>query len=147
MKGKYISVYVDSNILINYCNRIKVDCDALKYLFKKRRREVLFTSTLAIAQTIARLQTYTKKRKAYTSEQVVAMLEDVLPHFTIIDFTQQDIINALAVDCKDLEDCLHFIISRKRKCSCILTNNTKDFSAFNVDCVTPQLGVLKTKIQ
>ena len=50
-----IRVYVDSNALINFFTRQKDEIDAFKYLFEKRRREVLFTSTLAIAQTISNL--------------------------------------------------------------------------------------------
>lgn len=47
MESEPIHIYVDTNVLINYCTNQKSDVDALNYVFKKRRKEVLFTSSLA----------------------------------------------------------------------------------------------------
>ena len=50
--SKVIRIYVDSNVLINYCTRQINDVKALRYVFSKRRKEVLFTSSLAIFRLV-----------------------------------------------------------------------------------------------
>lgn len=60
----FIRIYIDTNVLINYCTGQPTETAALDFLFKKKRREVLFTSSLAIVQTVANLQTAKKTRKA-----------------------------------------------------------------------------------
>ena len=63
-------IYVDTNVLINYCTGQSNDVKALQYIFLKRRKEALFTSSLAVVQTITKLQSESKqyKRKAYSRE-------------------------------------------------------------------------------
>ena len=143
----YKRIYVDTNVLINYCNGIKDDCDTLDYIFTKRDNKLLFTSSLAITQTITRLQTSTSKRKAYISKDVVEMIEALLKKFTIISLTREDIENSMNKQCKDLEDNIHYTLSRKLKCDCILTNNKKDFSQFNIPVFEPILRLAKLKIK
>ncbi|MBP5456726.1 MAG: hypothetical protein J6Y37_09515 [Paludibacteraceae bacterium] len=115
----------------------------MDYIFKKRRKEVLFTSSLAVAQTITRLQTTTSRRKAYTSEEVVPMLKKLLNKFTLVNLTADDVFDGLDENCKDLEDNIHFILSPKVRCECILTNNEKDFVQFNIPTFKPILRLAK----
>ena len=146
-KNAYQRIYVDTNILINYCNGIVADCETLNYIFKKRRKEVLFTSSLAIVQTITRLQTATSRWKAYTSECVVDMLNKLLPKFTIVNLTDEEILNGLDKKCKDLEDNIHYLLSKKVKCNCILTNNEKDFLQFDIPTIKPILRIAKLRFR
>lgn len=139
----YQRIYVDTNILINYCNGVVEDCETLNYIFKKRRKEVLFTSSLAIVQTITRLQTSTSRRKSYSSEDVVPMIKKLLGKFTLVNLTEEDVVSGLDADCKDIEDNIHFLLSQKVKCSCILTNNEKDFVQFNIPTFKPILRLAK----
>lgn len=80
-------IYVDTNVLINYCTGQNADTQTLKYIFSKRRKEILFTSSLAIAQTISRLQSGNKarNRKAYTREITIDKLNELLQKFTVLD--------------------------------------------------------------
>lgn len=39
MKSQSIRIYVDTNVLVNYCTGQQADVDALTYVFSKRRRE------------------------------------------------------------------------------------------------------------
>ncbi|MBR7023549.1 MAG: hypothetical protein IKI09_08810 [Bacteroidales bacterium] len=43
-----IKVYIDTNVLVNYATGQEEDVAALNYIFKKRRKEALFTSSLAL---------------------------------------------------------------------------------------------------
>jgi len=69
-------IYVDTNVLINYCTGQSNDVKALQYIFSKRRKEMLFTSSLAVVQTITKLQSGSKQhnRKAYSREITIKNL-------------------------------------------------------------------------
>ncbi len=62
MSDKAIRIYIDTNVLINYCTGQQSDVQTLRYIFSQRRKENLFTSSLAIVQTIANLQTKKNSR-------------------------------------------------------------------------------------
>jgi len=49
---KITRIYVDTNVLINYCTEQSADVKALHYIFSKRRKEALFTSSLAVVYSI-----------------------------------------------------------------------------------------------
>lgn len=148
MESEPIHIYVDTNVLINYCTNQKSDVDALNYFFKKRRKEVLFTSSLAVVQTVANLQTKKAKRKAFTKDEVFSLLDKLLPKFTIVDLTVDDIAKSRHEVGNDVEDCVHAVLSKKKKCFAILTNNISDFSSFKDICILPvSLGYLKTVVK
>ena len=46
----------------------------------------------------------------------------------------------------DLEDNVHYVLSKKRKCEAILTNNIKDFMVFNIRVLNPKNRMLKSYI-
>ena len=142
-------IYVDTNVLINYCTGVPADTSALNYIFSKRRKEVLFTSTLAIVQTITNLQTKKKSRRAFSKEQTVLSINKLLSKFTVLDLTLSDVTNGFNSDAEDVEDGTHYILSQKKKCDAILTNNTKDFAHFSsVYKISPKssLGIIKAVI-
>ena len=55
-KDKYVAIYIDTNVLRNYCTGQKAEMECLNFLFSKRKRNKLFTSTLAIGQIISVIQ-------------------------------------------------------------------------------------------
>jgi len=139
-----IKIYVDTNVLINYCTGQKSDVDCLKYIFSKRRKEVLFTSTLALVQTISKLQTKTKSRKAFTTKETKQKINELASKFTILDLSMNDVQEALISDNKDIEDSVHYFLSQKAKSNVILTNNISDFTFFNgIYTLLPRLAVAK----
>jgi predicted nucleic acid-binding protein len=142
-------IYVDTNVLINYCTEQSNDIKALQYIFSKRRKEILFTSSLAIVQTITKLQSGSKQynRKAYTREMTIKKLDEIIPKFTVLDLSFSDIKAGFNYINGDIEDNVHYVLSQKMKCNAILTNNIKDFSFFkNIVVIEPVLAQLKQKI-
>jgi len=149
MSAKMIRIYVDTNVLINYCTGQPNDIDTLNYIFTKRRKEVLFTSSLAVVQTISRLQTKgTKGREAYSREETIKKLYRILPKFTILDLSFADVEAGFTQLNRDIEDNVHYVLSQKAKCDAILTNNRKDFVYFNrIAIVDTDLSLLKPRLQ
>ena len=148
--SKIIRIYVDTNVLINFCTRQRNDVKALRYVFSKRRKEVLFTSSLAVVQTISKLQSTGKsdKRKAFSRETTIKKLDEILPKFTILDLSFSDIKTSFIHLNSDIEDNVHYVLSQKMKCNAILTNNIKDFTFFkDITVIEPNLALLKQKIQ
>ena len=149
MSKETIRVYVDANVLINYCTGQNNDVQALKYLFSKRRKEVLFTSSLAVVQTVSKLQSGSKqyKRKAYSRTTTIGKLNELLSKFTVLDLSMTDIDTGFKSLNNDIEDSVHYALSQKTKCDAILTNNTKDFEYFkDIRKIKPVIGYLKKAI-
>ena len=150
MSSKIRRIYVDTNVLINYCTGQNKDVQALRHVFSKRRKEVLFTSSLAVVQTITKLQVGSKmhKRKAYTRERTISVLNEILPKFTVLDLSLLDIKEGFKELNNDIEDSVHFVLSQKMKCDAILTNNVKDFVFFrDIEILSTKLNLLKADIQ
>jgi len=146
MSSRVTRIYVDTNVLINYCTGQNNDVSALKYIFSKRRKEVLFTSSLAVVQTITKLQSGSKQynRKAYSSETTIKKLNELLTKFTVLDLSLSDIKAGFKLLNSDVEDSIHYVLSQKMKCDAILTNNKKDFALFDVIIIDSNLCKLKT---
>ena len=148
--GRVKRIYVDTNVLINYCTEQNTDVMALHYVFSKRRKEVLFTSSLAIVQTITKLQSGSRQhhRKGYSRETTIKKLDDILSKFTVLDLTLADIQSGFGHFNSDIEDNVHYVLSQKVKCNAIITNNIKDFAFFkDVAVIESNLALLKQKIQ
>lgn len=142
-----IKIYVDTNVLIDFFTGQKKVEDAMRYLFKQRHKEVLFTSSLAITQMICNLQTKKKNRNAFTKTEVNDIIDYLNTKFTIIDLTFKDITNAKVENGEDMEDCIHYILSKKKKCDIIITSNLSDFTDFDqVSVIKPDIRVLKASI-
>ena len=141
-------LYVDSNVLINYCTEQAIDKAGLEYLFKTRRKEVLFTSSLAIVQTISNLQTKKPQRRAFTSEETASAVNKFRHKMTIIDLTDEDIAKGLSFGNTDIEDNVHYVLSKKMKCKAIITNNVSDFDYFrDIQVLKPERQLLSLKIK
>jgi len=150
MSSKVIRIYVDTNVLINYCTGQKNDVQALRHVFSKRRKEVLFTSSLAVVQTITKLQAGSKmhKRKAYSRESTITLLNEILPKFTVLNLELPDIKAGFNHLNSDIEDSVHYVLSQKMKCDAILTNNTQHFTYFrDIKLFDTNLAILKADIQ
>ena len=139
-----LNIYVDTNVLVNFCTNQENDTLALKYIFSKRNKNRLFTSSLSIVQTIANLQSKKKTRGAYTREKTIELLNSIIPKFTILDLSYNDIKEGFNAKNNDIEDSVHYVLSQKAKCNAIITNNVKDFVWFNdIETIMPSLGILK----
>ncbi len=125
-----LRLYVDTNVLVNYCTDKENDRKSLERIFEIRNKSVLFTSSLAVVQTITQLQKDRPGRKAFSSEKTLTLLKPLLQNFTILELTETDLERSFLLNNKDIEDSVHYVLSKKAKCEAILTNNIKDFSNF-----------------
>jgi len=123
-------VYVDTNVLTNYFTKQADDVQCLDYLFAKVRKEILFTSSLAIVQTVSVLQTRKKDRAAFTRQKAVESGEKICAKFSIIDLSCKDVERSFEQQNRDVEDNVHYVLSKKLNCNIIVTNNTCDFAYF-----------------
>jgi predicted nucleic acid-binding protein len=140
-------VYIDANVLIYYCTGDKEVIECIKYLITNRRKEVLFTSNLSIIQTIAKLQTKQGERKAYSKEQIQSYIDFFSEKLTWLNVSDSDIKEAFLLENKDVEDNIHYIVSRKRKCEMIITANKKDFNFTDIIAVLPKKSLIASKIR
>lgn len=135
-------IYIDANVLINYCTGQADDRAELRGLFSAKSSALLYTSNLAIVQTIAKLQTKTKKRNALTLDEIKKYIQYFYSHITVCEVSNQIIKRAMEMTSGvDMEDNIHFQISQSVKCNTILTNNKKDYAPYPVYVVVP--GKLK----
>ena len=133
-KKKFRRIYIDTNVLVGYFRNVKADVLAMEYMFKLRDYE-LYTSTLAISQTISTLQGK-RKDKAYRQE-IIDFIKRLTHKVKLIGFASGDIDEALAMDNIDLEDNIQFVLGQKMSCYTYVTNNIKDFRYNTVAVVEP----------
>ena len=131
---KFRRIYIDANVLVGYFRNVKADVLAMEYMFKLRDYE-LYTSTLAISQTISTLQGK-RKDKAYRQE-IIDFIKRLTHKVKLIGFASGDIDEALAMDNIDLEDNIQFVLGQKMSCYTYVTNNIKDFRYNTVAVVEP----------
>ena len=149
MRGHTLQkIYVDTNVLINYCTGQAKEREALDYVFRKRRKEVLFTSSLALVQTITNLQTKKKTRPAFDKGETTKLISTLLPKMTVLDLTLADVNKGSTFPNADIEDSIHYVLSQKHKCEAIITNNVSDFIYFrDIEVLKPEKRLLSLKIK
>lgn len=130
-QDKNVRIYVDTNVLRNYCTNQEKDCATLKYLFSKRDKKTLFTSTLAIAQTLSAIQ------KKFGKEESLKKGYYFSTKFTFLDFEEKDVMNSFEKSGDDIEDNMQYVISQKVGCGIIISNDKSGFLKF------PNVFVLK----
>jgi predicted nucleic acid-binding protein len=143
-------IYVDTNVLVNYFTRQSDDVQCLDYLFSKVRKEILFTSSLAVVQAISILQTKKEKRKKFVRAEIIECNKKLNASFSIIDLVNSDIQNGEKENNEDVEDNVHLVLAEKLRCEVVITNNTKDFAYFRnrVISLTPKdMGKVRKLIQ
>jgi predicted nucleic acid-binding protein len=149
--GSIIKVYIDTNVLVNYVTGQQDDVLVMNYLFKVRRKETLFTSSLALVQTITQLQkgNRLKGRKPFDKTQTDNAVSELKRRFTVIDLTEADIDRGILEQGKDIEDIIHYALCCKAGCGAILTNNIRDFVCFTkIKKLNPRyIGSIKQRIR
>lgn len=119
----------------------------LTIFFQNGGRKCCFTSSLALAQTAATLQSGRKTRKKFTKDDVYHYFDKFLRKISVIEVSGNDILSAKSANGNDVEDNIHYIVSKKVKCDAIVTNNIKDFSSFdNIMTIPPFLSFVKSEI-
>ena len=139
-KDKNVKIFIDSNVLRNFCTAQSADVECLHFLFEKRKRNTLFTSTLSIGQTLSHY-------KKSDFNKAVEMGRFFNERITFIDFAENDVMQSFLESGKDLEDNMQYVCSQKgkNKCGIIISNDRNGFADFtNVVVVKPnKLGTLR----
>ena len=135
MSGKR-KIYVDTNVLINYSTNQSHDVECLNYLFRNVRKELLFTSSLAVVQAISVLQTKKTNRKKFSKKEITDFGNEIFRKFSIIELSKKDIEKSFNEDNEDVEDSVHYILANKLKCNVLITNNIGDFRVFRNKIIT-----------
>jgi len=147
--NKNLSVYIDTNVLRNFFTGQTADVECLRFIFSIRRKEKLFTSTLAVAQALSGLQKSNRNRKGFTKEKIIEISKYISQKISLIDFSESDFYKGIALGSEDVEDNIHYFLSQKKNCNLIITNDTKGFSNFyNIIVLKPtQLSYLRNLIR
>ena len=134
-EDKKLHIYIDTNVLWNYCKGQANETACLNLLFKKRK-EILFTSSFAIGQTMAGIQN-SKKKKGLSITDTIEKGTYLCSKITVLSFTENDIWESFNANGDDVEDSMHFAISQKRKCNVVITNDLNGYKKFDIIAVTP----------
>jgi len=146
--NRNLSVYIDTNVLRNFFTGQTADVECLRFIFSIRRKEKLFTSTLAVVQALSGLQKSNRNRKGFTKEKIIEISKYISQKISLIDFFESDFYKGIALESEDVEDNIHYFLGQKKNCNLIITNDTKGFSNFyNIIALKPtQLSYLRNLI-
>ena len=150
---KIVSVYLDTNVLMNYCSQQSEEIKIAKYLTDVRYENNLYISALSVAQTVSLIQSRKKKSKEEKRLEI-DRLQELVKKFTIISLTEKEIANSFEIynshsDFVDIEDVIQYSIAKKVKCDAIITHNKSDFAAFvgnDVKIIDAYLSLIKRNI-
>ncbi|MBQ4405587.1 MAG: type II toxin-antitoxin system VapC family toxin [Bacteroidales bacterium] len=150
---KIVSVYLDTNVLMNYCSQQSEEIKIAKYLTDVRYENNLYISALSVAQTVSLIQSRKKKSKEEKRFEI-DRLQELVKKFTIISLTEKEIANSFELynshsDFVDIEDIIQYSIAKKVKCDAIITHNKSDFAAFvgnDVKIIDAYLSLIKRNI-
>jgi predicted nucleic acid-binding protein len=150
---KIVSVYLDTNVLMNYCSQQSEEIKIAKYLTDVRYENNLYISALSVAQTVSLIQSRKKKSKEEKRLEI-DRLQELVKKFTIISLTEKEIANSFELynshsDFVDIEDIIQYSIAKKVKCDAIITHNKSDFAAFvgnDVKIIDAYLSLIKRNI-
>ena len=150
---KIVSVYLDTNVLMNYCSQQNEEIKIVKYLTDVRYENNLYISALSVAQTVSLIQSRKKKSKEEKRLEI-DRLQELVKKFTIISLTEKEIANSFELynshsDFVDIEDLIQYSIAKKVKCDAIITHNKSDFAAFvgnDVKIIDAYLSLIKRNI-
>lgn len=98
---------------------------ALGYLMALNKT-TCYIASFSVVQVLSTLS----RTKEIPKNVVKGEIESIVGRFEIVDFTKKDILSALSLGTKDLEDGFQYALGQKTKCFYIVTNNVKDFSQF-----------------
>lgn len=141
MKNNENHIFIDTNCIIGYIadkynlkrKKDAVNSNALAYLLKQNGKK-LYISSLSIAQATATLQNRIDNAK------LISEIRSIVSRYEVVEFNKQDIAHAIGMSqARDIEDLYQYRMSQKVKCLYVMTNNIKDYSAFqNIIAFTPK---------
>ncbi len=146
-----IKIYLDTNVIFNYCVDVQKDTAIINYLTKVRQKENLFVSALSVIQIVSIIQS--RNNKKFPTEKkrsAIDNLRKIVKKITVARLEEKDVEKTLTYDDNeyDLEDVVHYCVLKKLNCNAIITNNVSDFSQFkkNINVLPAHLGIVKNEI-
>ena len=146
-----IKIYLDTNVIFNYCVDVQKDTAIINYLTKVRQKENLFVSALSVIQIVSIIQS--RNNKKFPTEKkrsAIDNLRKIVKKITVARLEEKDVEKTLTYDDNeyDLEDVVHYCVLKKLNCNAIITNNVSDFSQFkkNINVLPTHLGIVKNEI-
>ncbi len=139
-----MKVFIDANILVSVLNKeyplFTYASRVLSWVTANRHELVTTSVSLAITFYFAEKKHGTRSAK----ERMIVLAE----HFLIADCGIQEVLKAGAdKKIKDFEDGLQYYAALHAGCSCIVTENVKDFYYSEIDVLTAKDFLLKNFTQ
>lgn len=133
-------VFVDANILVAIVNKeyplFTYASRVLSWITANRHQPVTTSVSLAITYYFAE-----KKHGASSAKERIALLAD---HLIIADCGKAEVTQAATEKkVKDFEDGLQYFAALHTGCSCLVTENVKDFYFSKIDVLTAKDFLLK----
>lgn len=123
-----------NNTAVELRNRLFAN-DAITYI--RRNQYATFVADFSIAKVISLMQQTKVPKHLQISEIEMLTTKNSIISLggSVIEKTMEEFKNNNFV--KDMEDALQFVLSRKHKCTFIVTFNKKDFDPFDISIILP----------
>lgn len=141
-KLKIYRALIDTNVLIN---------DVLYRRFGRQSGRVASLAIDKLRQhramqthvaSIALLQLHSTLSRAKVANAIIEEeIRQIVTKHVVVSFTETDIVDALNMGAKDIEDAMQYALALKSKCRYIITANTKDFADFGLIVAIPPKAV------
>lgn len=145
-----IKIYLDTNVIFNYCIGEQKDTAIINYLTRVRHRKNLYVSSLSLIQVVSILQSRNKKNFPDDRKRAaINNLRNIVKKVSIARLDEKDVEKTLGYDDGeyDLEDVVHYCIYKKVNCNALVTHNVSDFGKFNhINILSAHLGIIKNEI-
>lgn len=129
------NVMIDSNVILDvFLERdpfFEASAKTLNLVYDKLVTAMIPASCITDIYYVARRISHNKEKSYKAIELVTKILE-------ICDVTSDIIHTAFQHNADDFEDCILAECAKANECSYIITRNEKDFSEFEVRCITPE---------
>jgi predicted nucleic acid-binding protein len=130
-----MNIFVDANILVSVINKeypLFTYTSRILSLSTEDNRYKLYTSPLCLAIAFY----FAQKKSKKTAKQKIELLSK---HLEIADVTNATVQKALQNNAvHDFEDGMEYYSALENKCTCIITEDTKDFYFSDVEVLTAQ---------
>lgn len=126
-------ILVDVNIFMDFLEQRERWETSLAIISKVRQKK---EKGCISALTIPIL--YFLRSKYFTDQKARQDVQEITAGFRIISLNQKSITLAFASTFSDFEDALQYSAAIEKKCSAIITRNTKDFLSSKIPVLTPE---------
>ena len=128
-----MKVFLDSDIILDFLlKREPFFIEALQlFILKEKEDFKLYTSAIIISNV------YYISSKQFPKPLIKQKIKELASIIQIVDSTRQSIYQSFESDFSDFEDAVQYYTAIEKKCSFLITRNTKDFKkAKNIRVLT-----------